>query len=242
MNKTEQQIRDEIALREASLADARRELAAGELSATEASAIERREGAALEKAHGELATLGPASTKRRAVRRRRRWLLLSALGCFLIAAVVLLWSSLSPRQAGNSITGNVSLGQAQEVTQLLTEAQADVANGNVVAALSAYQQVLALRPKNVAALTETGWLDFSAGSSTTNPALVKIGVDDLRTAITDGPRNAAPRLYYAIVADSTPGNSALAKQEFRVFLALHPSRGQLAVARPFLKALGIKSS
>ncbi|HVB51802.1 MAG TPA: hypothetical protein VND89_08725 [Acidimicrobiales bacterium] len=242
MNKTEQQIRDEIALREASLADARRELAAGELSASEASVIERREGAALEKAHGELAALGPQSTKLRTVRRRRRWLLLSALGCFLIAAVVLLWSSLSPRQPGNSITGNVSLGQAQEVTQLLTEAQADIANGNVVAALSAYQQVLVLRPKNVAALTETGWLEFSAGSSTTNPALVKLGVKDLRKAITYGPRSAAPRLYYAIVADLTPGNSALAKQEFRVFLALHPSRGQLASARGFLKALGIKAS
>jgi hypothetical protein len=242
MNKSEQQIRDEIALREASLADARRELAAGELSVIEASAIERREGAALEKAHRELAALGPARTQRRAVRRRRRWLLLSALGCFLVAAVVLLWSSLSPRQPGNSITGNVSLGHAQEITRLLTEAQADLADGNVATALSAYQQVLDLSPKNVAALTETGWLEFSAGSSTTNPALVTLGVKDLRKAITYGPRSAAPRLYYAIVADSTPGNSALAKKEFHVFLALHPSRGQLAIARPFLEELGIKTS
>lgn len=241
MNKTEQQILDEIVLREASLADARRELAAGELSASEATAIERREGAALERAHDELAALASPSSTRSSARRRRRWLLLSALGCFLIAAVVLLWSSLSPRQPGNSITGNVALGHAQEITQLLSQAQADVANGNVVAALSAYQQVLTLSPKNVAALTETGWLDFSAGSSTTNPELVKIGVDDLRQAITNGPKNAAPRLYYAIVADATPGNRALAKKEFRVFLALHPSRGQLAIARPFLKALGINA-
>lgn len=242
MNRNEQQLRDEIALREASLADASKELVAGELSESEAAAIERRERAALDKAHEELVALGPATTKQKSVRRRRRWLLLSALGCFFAAAVVLLWSSLSPRQAGNSITGSVSLGQAQQVTQLLTEAEADVANGNVVAALSAYQQVLALRPKNVTAFTETGWLDFSAGSSNTNPALVKLGVDDLRKAIKYGPRNAAPRLYYAIVAASTPGNTALAKKEFRVFLALHPSTGQLQIARPFLKALGLPTS
>jgi hypothetical protein len=240
MKKDEQQIRDEIALREASLADAHKELAAGELSEVEASAIERRERAALEKAHSELVALG--TTAHHVVRRRRRWLLVSALVCFLVAAIVLLWSSLSPRQPGNSITGNVSLGQSQEVTQLLTQGQADVANGDVVAALSAYQQVLTLRPKNVVALTETGWLEFSAGSSKTNPALVSLGVRDLRRAITYGPRDAAPRLYYAIVAESTPGNSVLAKKEFRVFLALNPSKGQLAIAHPFLKALGIKTS
>ncbi|HEY5104423.1 MAG TPA: hypothetical protein VII65_05185 [Acidimicrobiales bacterium] len=242
MNKDEQQLRDEIALREASIADASKELLAGELSESEAGAIERRERVALEKAHGELAALGSQTAKQTTVRRRRRWLLLSALGCFFVAAVVLLWSSLSPRQAGNSITGGVSLGQAQQVTQLLTEAEADVANGNVVAALSAYQQVLVIRPKNVLALTETGWLDFSAGSSTTNPALVTLGVADLRKAIAYGPRRAAPRLYYAIVADSTPGNAALAKKEFRVFLSLNPSRGQLAIARPFLIALGLPTS
>jgi len=239
MSKNEAQLRDEIALREASLADAAKERASGELTESEAAAIERRERAALDKAHEELLALGAATAKRTTVRRRRRWVLLSALVCFFVAAIVLLWSSLSPRQPGSSITGNVSLGQAQQITQFLSEAQADVANGNVVAALSAYQQVLNLRPRNVLALTETGWLDFSAGSSSTNPALVTIGVADLRKAIKYGPRNAAPRLYYAIVADSTPGNTALAKKEFREFLALNPSRGQLTIARPFLKALGL---
>jgi len=52
---------------------------------------------------------------------------------------------------------------------------------------------------------------------------------------------AAPRLYYAIVADATPGNQALAKSQFEVFLDLKPSPGQLAVARPFLVKLGLKS-
>jgi cytochrome c-type biogenesis protein CcmH/NrfG len=239
MNKNEQQIRDEIALREASLADARRELDIGELSVTEAAAIEAKETVALTKARAELKALNTAGPLRSATRRRRRWLLLSALGCFFIAAAVLLWSSLSPRQAGTSDTGGLSLGHSQQVTQLLNEAEADLANGNVVAALSAYEQVLVISPKNVAALTETGWLDFSAGSSKSDATLVALGVKDLRMAIVDGPKNPAPRLYYAIVADSTKGNTALAKSEFEVFLKLHPSKGELAIARPFLKALGL---
>jgi hypothetical protein len=55
------------------------------------------------------------------------------------------------------------------------------------------------------------------------------------------PRQAGPRLYYAIVADSTPGNASLAKKQFEIFLSLQPSRGQLAVAQPFLKKLKLKS-
>ena len=242
MTRSAQQIRDEIALREASLADVRREFAKGELSSSEAASIETRELAALDTARHALSELSSESPVQPHVRTRRRWMLLVALVCFFVAASLLLWSSLSPRQPGNSITGSVSLGRAQHVTQLLSEAEADIANGNVVAALSAYQQVLALSPKNVPALTQSGWLDFSAGSSDANPALVKLGVKDLREAIDYAPRNPAPRLYYAIVADSTPDNRALAKSQFQVFLALRPSPGQLAIARPFLKQLGLATT
>jgi len=238
VSRTHQQLRDEIALREASLADAERELGAGELSVAQARAIETRERAALAAARAELAQLrddAPARTKRR----RRRWLLVSGLACFLAAAVIVLFASLSPRQAGTSITGSVQLGHAQQITQLLTEAQADVANGNEVAALSAYQQILKLDPTNAAALSETGWLEFSAGSSRHDVTLVDLGIKDLTTAIADAPRNAAARLYYAIVAYKTPGNRALAKDQFAVFLRLHPSIAQVAIAEPYLRALGL---
>ncbi len=143
---------------------------------------------------------------------------------------------------GTQDTGGVTVSHSQEINQLLTEAQSDVANGQVTAALAAYEGVLSYDPKNVTALTQIGWLDFSAGSSSTNPSLVTLGIQDLREAITYGPTNTAARLYYAIVADSTPGNSSLAVAEFKVFLALHPSRGQLAVARPFLVALKLPTS
>jgi tetratricopeptide (TPR) repeat protein len=241
MTRDESALRDEISLRQASLLDASRELAAGELSAQAFDAISTRERAAIEKAQGELDALADetAVPARRRVRRRR--LLVVGIACFVVALGVLLWSSLSPRQAGNSITGSVTLGHSQEIQQLLIEAQADVADGDPATALSAYQQVLDLDATNVEALTQTGWLDFSAGSSDKNVTLVDVGVKDLREAVKLAPRQAAPRLYYAIVADATPGNEALAKKEFKIFLRLTPSRGQIAVAQPFLVKLGLKS-
>ncbi|MDE3044942.1 MAG: hypothetical protein KGJ10_09000, partial [Acidobacteriota bacterium] len=58
-------------------------------------------------------------------------------------------------------------------------------------------------------------------------------------ALALAPQDPAPRLYYAIVAASTPGEKALAVKEFKIFLRLRPSKGQLAIARPFLVALGV---
>ncbi len=241
MKQTYQQILDEIQLREASLADAQRELAAGELTPIQAATIEAREQLALSRLRQELDNVSSPSGKR-PNRHRRTSLLVVGIICLLGVVVIVIYSSLSLRQSGGQITGNVSLSGAQQITQDLTYAQDDVAAGNVAAALQEYQQVIVLDPKNVSALTETGWLDFSAGSAATNPSLVAIGVQDLREAIAYGPDNAAARLYYAIVADSTPGNKALAKSEFEVFLDLHPSTAQLAVARPFLLALKLPTS
>jgi cytochrome c-type biogenesis protein CcmH/NrfG len=163
------------------------------------------------------------------------------VACFLVALAVVLWASLVPRQPGTSITGSVSLGHAQHIQQLLTEAQADIASGNDVAALNAYQQVLALDGSNVQALTETGWLDFSAGGSGHDVTLIDLGIKDLREAVKLAPRDAAPRLYYAIAADLTPGNRALAKKQFEVFLRLKPSKDQVDIAKPLLAKLGLKA-
>jgi tetratricopeptide (TPR) repeat protein len=159
--------------------------------------------------------------------------------CFAVVLGYTLIAATSPRQAGNSDTGNLSLTRSELIARLLSEAEADVAGGKVVTALSAYQKVLVLAPKNVTALTQSGWLDFSAGSAARKSDVVEAGIKDLEKAIAVAPRQAAPRLYFAIVADSTPGNEHVAKSEFEVFLRLRPSVGQLAIAAPFLKKFGL---
>ena len=233
-------LRDEVALREASLADARWEREAGELSAEQFASIADRESEALARAQAELAALADAPSTVVLGRRVRkaRWLVVATV-CFAAALGFVLYGALAPRQAGSSATGGLDLGRSQHISQLLTEAEADVAMGRPVAALAAYRQVLVLDAHNVAALTESGWLDFSAGSAAHQSAVVELGIRSLETAVHLAPRNAAARLYLAIVADSTPGNRVVAKREFEVFLTLHPSVGQMAVATPFMKRLGL---
>ena len=241
MTRDARRLHDEIALREASLADASRERSAGELSDERFDLIRERESSELERARVELVSLEqiPAQTRFARPRiRRARWLVLAVL-CFAIVLGAVLVGALSPRQAGNSVTGSLSLSKSQQVQRLLTQAEADVANSDFTAALSAYGQVLVLAPTNVAALTESGWLDFSAGSAAKNATLVELGVKDLEEAISLAPRQAAPRLYFAIVADATPGNQKVARSEFEEFLRLEPSKGQMAIARPFLRRLGL---
>jgi len=237
----QRQLLDEIALREASLDDARRELAAGELGADQFAVIEEREVRGLDAARQRLAELEATPVAAHApARRRRRPLLVVALSCFALAAVGLVWINSGLRQAGTSQTGTVNVSASQHITQLLIEGQGDLAQNNALAALSAYDQVLALAPHNIVALTEAGWLDFSAGSAGKNPTVVAAAVRDLRLAVSLAPREAAPHLYYAIVAIATPHNTKLATLEFKVFLSLHPSKGQVAIAAPFLKQLGLR--
>jgi len=237
--RDEERLANEIALREASLRDARNELEGGELTSEQFAAIETRERRAIDAAREHLAALEHVASDPPVTRvRRTRWLVLG-LACVAVAVGVILWSAVSPRQAGNSATGDLALSKAQKVQQYLGEAEADIANGNAITALDAYREVLGLDPRNVPALTQVGWLEFSAGSSSQDLRVMRAGVNDLRQAIALAPRSPAPRLYYAIVADSTPGYQALAKSEFEVFLALKPSRGQLAIARPFLEKLGL---
>ena len=246
--RSERRLLDEIRLREASLEDARREHALGELSDEDFAAISEREGAALASAHRSLdevsrlestAPLDATNVATHPTRRRRRSRLIVALACFALAAGVLVWANLGLRQAGSSASGGLTLSQTQRLQQLVTEGEADVAAGDDAAALSAYQQILALQPTNVVALTEAGWLEASAGSKSRDAAVVAKGVSLLHEAVTLAPSSPAPRLYYAIVAYETPGNRALATSQLRTFVRLHPSKAQWAVAAPFLRALGI---
>ena len=240
MKRDVAQLRDEIALREASLRDASRERDEGELSSAQFDVIARREEAALESARNELGALqvNVEAAPNRGRTRPTTWLVV-ALISFAVVLVYVLVSATSPRQAGNSGDGGINLSRSQQISRLLSQAEVDVANNQDVTALSAYAKVLVLDPKNVTALTQSGWLDFTAGSAAKKASVVEVGIRELEEAIAVAPRQSAPRLYLAIVADSTPGNQKVAKTEFEEFLKLKPSQGQLAIARPFLKRLGL---
>lgn len=230
---------DEIALRRASIEDAEREFAAGELSAEDRDVLLQRERAAIAQCEAAIA-LTPASPAT-ARPRRRRALLWVALACFVAVAVVLLLSALNPRQPGDSVTGGIDASTAQTVAQDLTQAEIDQADGQVGDALAAYDAVLGLEPTNVEALTQSGWLTFSAGTTARDQTAVSLGEERVAEAVTLSPGDPDARLYYAIIAASTPGHRALAVSEFRTFLRLHPSTVDRALASPWLRRLHIKT-
>ena len=238
MNREDQQLRDEIALREASLGDAKREFESGELTKERYEAIVSREETAIVLASDKIGSLVAPAPKVPVRRiRKKRWLVV-AITAFSLALAGILWSALAPRQQGSSITGSVQLGHNAKIQQLLGEAEADVANGQYATALDAYSRVLAIDAKNVTALTQSGWLDFSAGTASKNAELVNKGSRLVSDAYVLAPNNPATVLYSAIIA-SSHGESKISTQLFKQFLALKPSAGQLAVATPFLKQLGI---
>ena len=238
-------LRDEIALRRASILDARREHADGELSDAALSELVEREEEAIARCEAQMAasaeSLAPSDVAVSPVeprRHRRRYLYLS-LGCFVVAVVIVLVSALAPRQPGTSASGNISQSTKAQIAQLLAQGEVDVATQNDTLALDAFNQVLSLDPNNIEALTQSGWLSFSAGSAQKDVAAVRLGESRLRQAIEKAPRDPDPRLYYAIVAALTPGERTLAIQQFQRFLALAPSKQLLATAAPWLRQLGL---
>ncbi len=239
MSDEQRSLDDEIQLRQASVTDARREHADGELDdATLASIIGREESsiAALRARRSELA--GRAATV--APRRHRRTLLYVAAGCFALAALGALIGSLTARSPNGEVSGSVPLSRLAKVELFLGEAEAAQARGNSATALTRYDQVLALEATNVEALTQSGWLEFSAGSSTRTQSLVIKGEQRVATAVALAPTDPDPRLYYAIIAASTPGRDSEARTQFRKLLTLHPSAAERAIAAPFMRRLGLK--
>jgi len=233
---------DEISLREASLRDARREYEAGDLTSDELAEIEARDLAALARAREELSELSEsveAPTTNPSPRRRRRGLLYLSFASFFVAIVIVLVAAVSTRQNGQSATGSVSVNSAQEAANWNSLAESAVASGSVVTALKDYQHALAADPTNYVALTQVGWLTFSAGSTAHKSGDVATGLAYLQKAISVQPSLPSAYLYYAIAAQSTPGNTALALRTFKKFLSLSPSAGEMAIAKPWLAAVGL---
>lgn len=240
MNREVQRLMDEVTLREASLRDARTEFEANELTAAEFAVIEERERKALASLADRIASAAsePESLKD-SPRRRRRSLLSVALLCFALAAGVVLWSSISTRQPGESATGSISASDAKMIANLLNEGEVDVANGNIGGALAAYDSVLLIDKNNATALTQSGWFYFNVGSSKKNLRFVQKGTARLRQAVSVSPNSPSAHLYYGIAALATPGNEALATSEFRTFIALDPPPALRAVATPYLEQVNL---
>ena len=242
-------LRDEIAMVEASLADARLEAERGELDDESLSAIEARDRARLAELQAQLgATAEPTGQPAGALpdpprpeedvsggtsRRRRLWVV-AAGGVVLAAAVLAVVLIAAPRGPGQSATGSVTPTQATKIDQLLSQAASLVQSGKVGEALPLYHQVLTIDPNQPEALAQSGWLTFEAGSAASSSALMARGEAEVRAAVSADPGLFAGHLYLGVIELMGEGNPSAALGEFTKFLALKPPAYWVGVAQPYM--------
>lgn len=195
------QLRDELTLLLASIADARTEHQAGDLDDTSLAAIVERDGARIAEVRGRLARLGAASpavpdAPRPAARRRRGRLLAVAATSLVVAVVVAVLAATDPFATAPPAP---RVTRADQVLGLLDAGEKAVAQGDQLQALTAYDAALRLAPHDAEALIESGWLRYEQGLALHREAWVRAGAATLRHAVVVAPTDAAAHLYDGIV-------------------------------------------
>lgn len=237
---------DQMNLLRASLMDAEREHAAGELDEASYAAITERDGDRLAELGAALdhlpppapssTTPGPAPSadlpgdddeKPPARRSRRVWLLILGLVLVTLAGAVVLANVLSRTTAAPTST-------AAEVATLLNQADVKVSSGDIAGGLATYRAVLALDPTQPQALAETGWLSFEAGVATHSASVIAQAEADVRAAIQAAPNYYAPRLYLGVIELLANEDPAAALVQFRQFEALSPPARWRQTAEPYI--------
>lgn len=154
-----------------SLSDLEREHEAGDLDdedyATLKHDYETRLGAV---SHAVAEGRAEIASNRRPSSPARTALIATGVVVFALVCGVIVARSAGRRDAGNTITGDISQTAAQRNTECLSEARTDPTK-----AISCYTAVLGDAPQNVEALTYRGWIRFVSGDVQ--------GVGDLRQAV-----------------------------------------------------------
>jgi tetratricopeptide (TPR) repeat protein len=244
---------DEREFLQRSLADADRELQAGDLSSQDHGLLVVRDRARLAEVEEELAALdataaapsGDAATVRaeRAQPAQSErppmplWRRLGIVGaCLLIAAgaVILVTHFVQARQPGQASSGSVTLSQAQLIEQQLNQANTLNQQGSTKSALELYDKVLSEDPSNPAALAYAGFLQWNVGTTAHVASLVRIGRAEIETAVKDAPTYFQGHLFYGLVLENQDHNDTGAIAQFKDFLADGPPAAEMSQAAPLV--------
>jgi cytochrome c-type biogenesis protein CcmH/NrfG len=236
-------LRDEVELLVRSLEDARAEHARGELDDASLAAIERRDGARLADARAALGAIAtsaaptagaPASSAH--PRRRARWLLGVAAACLALAVGVVAVAAADPFTRSPSVPAATTAGKVKD---LLTVAEVLVGTKHPLRAITAFDAVLRLAPRNAEALVESGWLRYEdLGLGDHRAAQVALGAAALRRAVRLAPNDAAAHLYWAVVLYQHDHNTSAARTQAMRALSLPGSAADKAIAYALLAHLG----
>jgi tetratricopeptide (TPR) repeat protein len=150
----------------------------------------------------------PAGAKSHRGRKRGGPLVVALIVLVAVGAGALVARTAGDRVANDSATGSIELGTNDK----LARAQALVQQGKVLDAIKQYDAILRTDPKNVAALSERGWVVRGAG-------LVDDGLKYIDRAIAADPTYAQAHFFKAMILWKDKADAAGAVPEFRLFLA-----------------------
>jgi len=176
-----------------------------------------------------------------AARPPRRWsTTLATAAIVLVIAVGAGWlvaRSSGERSAGQTMTGN---DPRTDVAQSLTEARV-LMGQDPLAALEAFDRVLAEEPEHAEALTYRGWLLYTTlGRSDLGDAALEATADareSLAQAIEADPAYADPHCFLAIIAARADDDTAIAQSEAGTCLELDPPAAARAMIEQFRATL-----
>jgi tetratricopeptide (TPR) repeat protein len=167
------------------------------------------------------------------VRRRRTVLVIGSLAIVAAVAVTIVVTQTGARLPGQTATGSVSLSRGAQLRRTLAQAEALESTGNASGALQLYLQVLTQDPKQPEALAESGWLEFEAGVSAGDAAVLSRAQAQEEAAQRADPGAYAPHLYLGSML-LAEGNATGAVGQYRQFLADGPPQDEVQAARTFI--------
>lgn len=115
-------------------------------------------------------------------KRRRPQVIVAAVVGTLALAVLAGWM-VAHFSGQRTDTGTAQPSPADEITDQLAKARVAFSQSDTNTAVEAYKRVLDLDRGNVEATTYAGWLIVTSGVQGAQPAVIQIGIDQLRKAI-----------------------------------------------------------
>ncbi|HSZ37923.1 MAG TPA: hypothetical protein VK773_12595 [Acidimicrobiales bacterium] len=241
-----------------SLDDARREHEAGDLSDDDYDVLVARDAARLADVEAALAALAavepePAEADGRGAASRQSeasdadgatgppmalWRKVGIVAsCLLIVVgvVILVVHFVQARQPGQASSGSISVPQAQQIEQQLSQAASLASGGgakNEQAALILYNDVLSNDPSNPAALAGAGWLMWNLGTASHVASYTVDGRSEVTRAVRVSPTYYQAHLYLGLILANEDHDNAAAVVQFDEFLADDPPADELPAVAP----------
>jgi len=121
------------------------------------------------------------------------------------------------RQPGQASSGGITVSQAQQIEQQLSQAASLASAGgakNDEAALVLYNDVLSTDPSNPAGLAGAGWLMWNLGTSSHVAAYTEDGRSEVTRAVRVSPTYYQGHLYLGLILANEDHNNAAAAVQF----------------------------